>query len=461
MGASSARFAAGRIEGGRLGFEVIEQIAHGPSDSGFRASGIPSSQYPIPRLTWNFDLLLGLCNRAVEYASASFDEATIGIDTWGVDHGFLDSKGNLAQPMAAYRDESHAMAMATIEEHQARLYRLTGIQKQPFNTLCQLIARRLENPKLPEQATWLLLPDLFGFYLHSQRPTLNPQHFGSELSIASTTQMVGLDGQWCDEAFEIAGWPVPDLQPEKPGRMIGHAANSVEIIRVGGHDSAAAVCGLGRIDDDTAFMNVGTWSILGCLLVSPMTSEEAREANFTNERGADGRIRFLANIPGFYVMNRLKEELQVEEPMADWLARADRSVTDRLDLFAPGLFSPGSMIGAITEQIGWQPARSQEWAGVALMSLAETTATQLRTLCSVTGRRFSLIRAGGGGSASMAFCEAVADACGIPVLAGPAEATVLGNLGMQALAKGVISDFDELEELMRRSAEARIYHPRE
>ena len=315
MGASSARFAAGRIEGGRLGFEVIEQIAHGPSDTGFRASGIPKSQYPIPRLTWNFDLLLGLCNRAVEYASASFDEATIGIDTWGVDHGFLDSKGNLAQPMAAYRDESHAMAMATIEEHQARLYRLTGIQKQPFNTLCQLIARRLENPKLPEQATWLLLPDLFGFYLHSQRPTLNPQHFGSELSIASTTQMVGLDGQWCDEAFEIAGWPVPDLQPEKPGRMIGHAANSVEIIRVGGHDSAAAVCGLGRIDDDTAFMNVGTWSILGCLLESPMTSEEAREANFTNERGADGRIRFLANIPGFYVMNRLKEgESAVETP---------------------------------------------------------------------------------------------------------------------------------------------------
>lgn len=459
MGASSARFASGRIEGGGLVFEVIEQIAHEASESEFRIS--MSELEGRHRLHWNFDHLLGLCNRAVAHAGATFEEATIGIDTWGVDHGFLDQAGNLAQPLVAYRDESHARAMETIEEHQERLYELTGIQKQPFNTLCQLIARRLDNPKLPEQATWLLLPDLFGFGLNLQRSTLNPHHFGCELTIASTTQLVGLDGQWCEEAFEIAGWPVPDLQPEKPGRMIGHAAENVEIIRVGGHDTAAAVCGLGRIEDDTAFMNVGTWSILGCLLDSPVASEEARKANFTNERGVDGRIRFLANIPGFYVMNRLREELRVEEPMADWLARADRSVTDRLDLFSPGLFSPGSMTGAITEQIGWQPARSEEWAGVALMSLAEATATQLRTLGEVTGRRFANIRAGGGGSASAAFCEAVADACGVPVVAGPSEATVLGNLGMQALAKGMVSDFEELEELMRRSVEVRVYHPRE
>lgn len=441
LGASSARYASGRVDGGRFSFEIVEQIPHSPAE------------HTSPRrMLWDTDLLFEICRRAVTYASSTFDEATIGVDTWGVDIGLLDEDGSLAQPPVAYRDESHAKAGERIEPLQEKLYELTGIQRQPFNTLCQLIARKEENPALTS-AQWLLLPDLFSEMIGGQR--------GYELTIASTTQMLGLDGQWCEEAFDIAGWPVPGLQPERPGRMIGKAADNVEVIRVAGHDTASAVCGLGKLDESAAFMSVGTWSLLGCILDDPITSLQARQGNFTNERAADGRVRFLVNIPGLYVMNRLKDELAVEGSMADWLARADRSVSERLDLFAEGLFNPQSMAGAVTEQIGRQPERAEEWAGIALMSLAETTAAQLNALEQVTGRKFDSIRAGGGGSASAALCEAIADATGVPMAAGPSEATLLGNIGVQAMAKGVVRDFDELGEMLGRSTELKVYDPRQ
>jgi rhamnulokinase len=440
MGASSARFAVGRLAQGKLLVDVIEQIPHEPSQVG-------------KHLLWDTDVLFDVCRRAVKYAAANFEEATIGVDTWGVDHGFLDSSGNLSQAPIAYRDASHAAALKELEDHQERLYALTGIQRQPFNTICQLIARRLENADLPREATWLLLPDLFSHHIGGQP--------GYELTQASTTQLVGIDGQWCEEAFALAGWPVPELQPEKPGRMIGKAASNVEIIRVGSHDTASAVCGLGGLADDMAFLSVGTWSLLGCLVDEPITSDAAREGNFTNERAVDGRVRFLENIPGFFVMNRLKEELRVHGTMAEWLARADQSVTDRLDLFAEDLFNPESMVGAVTGQIAYEPQTEEEWAGIALMSLADTTAEQLLKLEAVTGRQFSCIRAGGGGSASAAFCEVLANACGMPVMAGPTEATVMGNIGMQLLAKGIVKDFEELAGLLRHSTDLQVYHPRE
>ena len=455
MGASSARFAAATMQDDILVFEIVEQVSHAPTLSG-----------PARTLQWNSELLFDLCDRAVGYASANFDEATIGVDTWGVDIGFArkDDPGTweLVNGLVAYRDESHGRAMLEAESHQERLYALTGVQRQPFNTLNQLIARRLEDATLPIRAGWMLLPDLMADRLTCRDGArTGPRQFEFELTIASTTQLMGLDCQWCEEAFAVAGWPVPELQPERPGRMIGHAAPGVEVIRVGGHDTASAVCGLGELAEDAAFMSVGTWSLLGCLLEHPLVSEGARIGNFSNERAVDGKVRFLKNMPGFFVLNRLREELGVNEPMGDWLEHADQSCDDRLDLFDDALFNPVSMTSSVIEQLGREPRTHEEWAGIALMSLAETTAAELRHLESVTGRSLGSIRAGGGGSASTAFCQAMADACGRPVVAGPVEVTVLGNLGVQLLAKGIVSSRLELDELLRRSVRTEVFHPRE
>lgn len=439
LGATSARFAAGWLVNGRLEFELVAQQPH----AAIERNG---------RLEWDLDALLGFCKEAVQFAESRFETSTIGIDSWGVDHGFLSPTGDLLGAPVCYRDHSHERALEELEPFQARLYALTGIQKQPFNTLAQLIARRKEDPTLPDRATWLLLPDLMA-YLLGALP-------GSEITHASTTQMLGLDGRWCEEAFAIAGWPMPERQPSLPGALVGRASERVAIARVAGHDSASAICGIGSLREEQAFLNVGTWSILGTVLDEPNTGSAAFAANFSNERAADGRIRFLKNIPGFYVINRLHEELGVSDPVPEWLARADRSIPQRVDVLDPGFFNPPSMLEAIRERIEGVPATREAWAGLALMSLAETTATQLRELERVTGRKFNQIRASGGGSASSAFCHALTNATGCTVSAGPSEATVLGNLGVQMLAKGLFADYEELDACLSASVEMSHHRPR-
>lgn len=439
LGATSARFAAGWLEDGRIRYETIAQRAHAPIERN-------------GRLEWDLDALTSLCHDAVAYAAATFETASVGIDSWGVDHGFLDASGSLIGSPVCYRDLSHERALADIEPFQARLYSLTGIQKQPFNTLAQLVARRKEDPTLPERAKWLLLPDLMAHLLGGAP--------GSEITHASTTQLLGVDGRWSEDAFAIAGWPVPDRQPSLPGALVGMAHENVAIARVAGHDTASAVCGLGTLREEQAFLNVGTWSLLGTVLDTPLTGNDAYEANFSNERAADGRVRFLKNIPGFYVINRLHEELEVPDSVPDWLARADRSIPQRVDVLDEGFFNPPSMLEAVRQRIEGVPPTREAWAGLALMSLAETTATQLRELERVTGRRFNQIRASGGGSASAAFCHALTNATGCTVSAGPPEATVLGNLAVQFLAKGIFADYEELDACLANSAEMTHYRPR-
>lgn len=436
MGASSARFAAGWIDGDRLRFEVIEQVRHAP-----RAQG--------GRLCWDAEILLDLCLRATNHARTRFQNVTLGIDTWGVDIGFVGDRGLIA-PAVAYRDPSHLRAMDRVADRQERLYHLTGIQRQPFNTLNQLLARAEDSPHLRHER-WLLLPDLFAHLLGGAQ--------GYETTIASTTQLVGLDGEWCEEAFDLIGWPTPPEQPCQEHNVIG-STQGVDIVRVGGHDTASAVCGLGSLDDGTAFLSTGTWSLLGTLLERPMVTTDAWEGNFTNELAVDGRVRFLRNIPGFYILNRLQEDLGIEEPMGSWIARADQSVTDRIDPLNEAFFNPADMAAAIIEQLAYQPQTSEEWAGIALMSLVECTALQLRQLEKVTDRDFSCIRMGGGGAASATFCQALAEATGVPVMAGPVEATLVGNLVVQLVASGEAT-MAEAHDLLRRSFPVSVYHPRE
>jgi rhamnulokinase len=256
--------------------------------------------------------------------------------------------------------------------------------------------------------------------------------------------MMGLDQNWAQEAFQIAGWPVPDLQPVAPGGVIAKLTESVDLVRVGSHDTASAVRGFGSLAEDEIFLNIGTWSIVGCLLERPLVSPEAESNNWSNEIAVDGRARFLKNVPGLYVVNRLHQELGVTEPIGTWLAAGCPDFGGRFDVFHPDLYNPEFMVQACSALVDEKPHSNSQWATAALGSLVDALAAQIRGLSGITGRTYRGLRVGGGGSQSPALCQALARATGFPVKAGPAEATVLGNLGVQFAASGRTSSLDAM-----------------
>lgn len=438
LGASSVRFAAGWLEGGLIKFEVVHQGQNEPVER-------------KGKLYWDFPALLRFCREAVQYASENFDQATCGIDSWAVDHGFIDAEGRLADWPVAYRDSSHVAAFNQLGAVRHRLFELTGIQHQPFNTLYQLVARRLERPEWVGEVRWLLLPDLLAYELCGADQC--------ELTNASTTQLLGLDGNWSPEAFEIAGWPVPEEAPACPGQVVGQPAPNVNLVSVASHDTASAVLGFGSLGPGDVYLNAGTWSLMGALLDQPIASKAAELAHWTNERAHDGRIRFLKNIPGFYVANRLRSDLAIRQSTDEWLASADPKFKGRFDPFHESLFNPAGMAAACRALATVEPTNSAQWAALALGSLADAVAGQPEVLESLTGVQPKRIRISGGGSHSAALCHAIADRTGLPVLAGPAETTVLGNLGLQFVAAGHIKP-EDLAKTLAASAETTSYPPR-
>lgn len=429
FGATSARFATGRIEGERLVYEVIEQVHHNPIE----IEG---------RLHWDWELLTDLADRALTYASTHFDMATLSVDTWGVDHGFVRPDGTLLRPPVCYREPSHEVAFAYLEPERPHLYALTGIQHQPFNTVVQLMARSRDLPEAKECAL-RFLPDLILDHL------LDSPGTETELTMASTSQLLGLDGRWSAETFAVADWPVPLVQPSIPGLVRG-TVGSVDLMSVGSHDTASAIVGVGPMEGDQAYLSIGTWGLLGCLLPEPLLVDHS----FTNERAVDGQIRYLTNIPGFYVVNRVYEEGVTRLSLPEWLTRWE-SPPAIANLSDSAFFNPSSMRAALAKNAGWSPEVETEWAGLALASLVSTIRDRLFQLEGATGKAFESLRVVGGGSASAAFCSALASVCERPVIAGPVEATLLGNLAGQ-LCHG---DWLMAAKLAQRSSDRRRFVP--
>lgn len=427
FGASSARYGLGEWKDGRLDFRIVRQIAH---------QAIETDANTV----WDIDALVAFCREAADFAAAE-GAATVGIDTWGVDLGFLNADGHLIGPPVCYRDDSHELAFEELAPHRARLYELTGCQHQPFNTICQLAARGRQCPDLRD-AEWLLLPDLLGCLLGGGKHC--------DLTHASTTQLLGLDGRWCPEAFDLVGWPVPQRQPSLPGSLGGEVAPGVRLAHVGGHDTASAVAGFGSLAKGTAFANIGTWTLVGVVVDQPIASKAAATANLTNERTADGRVRLLKNVPGFYVVNRVFDELAPAQSVVEWLSNATPT-TARIDLQHPDLFNPDSMSATCASLCSQPPQSSGEWAGLLLGSLADAIAAGLREVAEVTGQPLDRVIVGGGGSQSPALRAAIETASGLKVVQGPAEATVVGNLAVQFLAQGVFSSYQQMLEAITGS----------
>lgn len=433
---------------------------------------------PVERdghLRWPFaTLLAGVGAGLVAAARAAGGRIdSVGVCSWGVDYGLVDGAGALVEDPIAYRDHRTDGEIERVLERVPRgeIFERTGLQFLQFNTLFQLHAHAREG--IPAGARRLLMiPDLV------HRALCGAER--GEYSNASTTQLLDVRTRaWADELFERLQLP-RELMPElvEPGTPLGPLAGRwrrsselgpVGVVAPATHDTASAVAGT-PLDAGWAFVSSGTWSLVGVVRPSPLVGEAVARANFTNEGGAFGTIRFLKNVMGLWILEACRREWDAAgravplEPLLQAAAVLDRS---------PGVvfpddrrfFNPESMLSELQatlastgQRVADDPAQLTR---VVLDSLALRYASVLDTLESLTGERVSGIHVVGGGCRNEYLNQATADASGRPVVAGPVEATATGNVLVQAVACASLGSLAEGRSLVARSAELRRFEPRE
>jgi rhamnulokinase len=352
---------------------------------------------------------------------------------------------------------------------EADLYAVTGIQQLPFNTIYQLAAAA-GTPQLAAARTLLMIPDLLIYWLTG--------HTGAERTNASTTQLYDArQGKWAGDLIERAGLPASLFPPlRSPGDVIGpvHAGlgelSGKPVIAVGSHDTASAVVAVPATGQDFVYISSGTWSLVGMELDAPVLTEASRRAGFTNEAGVGGRIRYLHNVTGLWLLQEsLRAWAAVGRPMdlAELLAEAAglAPLTSVVDTDDPVFLPPGDMPARLTEACraagGPVPVTPAEVARCILDSLALAYRRTIIAAQELSGRHADVIHMVGGGVQNELLCQLTADACGLPVIAGPVEAAALGNALVQARTIGVAPcDIEGLRALVRETQELRRFEPR-
>ncbi|NEA33063.1 rhamnulokinase family protein [Streptomyces sp. SID13031] len=474
LGASSGRVMLGRVDA-RAGLLELSE-AHRFWNGAVRLGG--TLHWDILALYRETLVGLAAADRLVRAAgsagaldgsdSARLGLAGVGIDSWAVDYGLLDANGKLLGNPVHYRDARTEGVMERVLKSISadELYAATGLQQLPFNTIYQLAAEE----GLERAATLLMIPDLLGYWLTGER--------GAEATNASTTQLYDVRARGWDEGLARRIGVPAGLLPEirEAGQLVGALLPAVAeetgldpatpVIAVGSHDTASSVVAVPAAEGERfAYISSGTWSLVGLELDEPVLTAEAQAANFTNEGGVDGRIRFLRNVMGLWI---LQECLRVwgDDDLAGLLraAAAAPAFAVLIDPDDPSFLAPGNMPGRIEEfcaRSGQDAPRSR--AAVArcvLESLALAYRRTLRLAQEVAGREIDVVHVIGGGSQNELLCQLTADACGLPVLAGPVEASALGNVLVQARALGEpLPDLTAMRELVRATHELRPYQP--
>ena len=462
LGAESGRAILGTIDRGRLSLREIHRFPNGPVE---RAG----------RLHWDAPALFGEIRTGLSLAAVAGSDAPecVAVDTWGVDFGLLDEAGQLVGLPFAYRDLRNIGAMETFLARvpRERVYDLTGIQFLPFNSLFQLQALKENDPDLLERAADLLfIPDLFAFFLTGKR--LN------EATIASTSQLLDpRTGAWCGEIIAALGID-PSLfhDPIPPGRIAGRllpelasaaGLSEISVAAVASHDTASAVAAVPARGEDWAYVSSGTWSLMGIELPGPLITPRARALNFTNEGGLGCRVRFLKNIAGLWLLQQCRRKWSAESPLSydDLTALASEAPPFRsfVDPDDPVFLNPPDMPAAIREHCAASgqpvPKTQAEIVRCILESLALKYRAVLDEIREVSGRAIRRIHIIGGGSRNEMLCQFAADATGLPVMAGPIEATAAGNILVQSLALGHLRSSEEIRETISASFALRAYDP--
>lgn len=466
LGATSGRVMMGRVATGGGELLELEEVHRFPNGA-VRAGGT---------LFWDIlgihrEVLTGL-----REAGRSGPVHAIGIDSWAVDYGLLDASEALLGNPVSHRDSR----VDGVRERVAKLvgedelYAVTGLQQLPFNTLYQLCSAP---DQLDRAETMLLVPDLLGYWLTGS--------IGAERTNASTTQLYDVRRRtWASDLAARVGVPARILPPLRdPGSTIGTLLpdvaaevglpDSTPLIAVGSHDTASAVVGVPFVDPRrAAYVSAGTWSLVGVELDAPVLSSSARLADFTNEGGVDGTVRFLRNVSGLWVLSEAmriwtaREEIAGPQDLSRLLDEASRvpalrSVVDlEHDVFLP----PGDMAARITslcrEAGEPEPVTHAEVVRCILDSLALAYRRVVREVSRLSGVPVEVVHVVGGGSQNVLLCDLTASACEVPVLAGPVEAAALGNVLVQARALGAdLPDLASMRRLLRTTRQPVTHDP--
>ncbi len=468
LGAESGRVMLAAVSKAGIALTEMHRFPNGP----VRVGNV--LHWDILRL-WG-EIQTGIGRAVAEAASAGKTISGIGVDTWGVDFGLLDNNGELLANPIHYRDSRTEGMPEKFFSRMAweRAYAISGIQTMNFNTLFQLCALAENRPDHLDRARHLLyIPDLLTYWLCGR--------IANEYTIASTSQM--LDAQRREYSREIlACIPVhPPILPGlvMPGTLLGHVAGSaaeatkahgIPVLAVGSHDTASAVAAVPAGTENWLFLSSGTWSLLGAEIDQPILTPDAMNFNLTNEGGVGGKIRLLKNIAGLWLLQECRRDWAREGKDFDYrtLVQLAHEVPPRgahLDLDDPHLLAPGDMplkIMAQCRRMGQKvPETPGEFTRVILESLAATYARVRDTIEKVTGKTYTHLHIVGGGSQNELLNQLAADATGLHVLAGPVEATALGNIMVQAMACGQLDSLTAGRELVARSSQLREFIPHE
>lgn len=448
FGASSGRGILAEYGDGRLSYHEVHRFENCPreKDGHFR---------------WDFEALMAEVRKGIEKAGA-FD--SIGFDTWGVDFGLLDEQGRLLGDPVHYRDSRTRgmveLAAAMLPEEQ--LYAATGNQVMAINTLFQLLALKQSHPDLLARAKRLLfMPDLFAHALCGAEVC--------ETTIASTSQLLDAGtGDWSKVVLDTFDIPRRLLAPlVQSGSVVGEYQGA-KVIAVAGHDTQCAVAAMPAPEEGAAFLSCGTWSLLGCELAAPILTEESRRLALSNERGANGTVNYLKNIIGLWLIQESRRQWQREGQSytfsrLEQLAQEAESRQCFIDPDAPEFTPPGDMPGRVRDFCRRTGQPVPETVGQVMRCIYESLALKYRfaleQLSRSTGRRFTTLHIMGGGTQARLLCQMTANSTGIPVVAGPVEATALGNILIQLVALGELPHLEEGRQLIARTEAVQRYAP--
>lgn len=407
---------------------------------------------------WDSDQIVANVREGLEKAEGLAPLDSVGCCTWGVDYVLLDERGLKVGPAVTYRDHrTEGMIEAVLARMPAEeIYRRTGIHFQPYNTLYQLAATAREHPDWLERARHLLFtPD----YLHYALSGV----IANEYTISTTSQLLDLETRdWDPELLAIAGVTRALMtKPVEPGTILGEtrlerSGRTIKVAAPGGHDTASAVAAAPLESPDEAFLSSGTWSLMGVESLTPFTGADALRFNIGNEGGVCGRYRVLKNIMGLWLIQRVRKELG-SPAFADLVTAAEQAPAwaSLVDPDDPRFLNPSSMVGAIrafaAEHGEPQPEGLGSIARCVFESLALEYARVKDELEILRGRPIVKVRIIGGGSQNGLLNRLTADACGVPVSAGPLETSSLGNACVQMMALGGISSLEEARAIVRAS----------
>lgn len=465
LGASSGRVVLGGWDGDRFELQELHRFPNGPVN-------ILGHWYSDVLRLWT-EIKAGLAHYAARFDTPP---AGIGVDTWGVDCALLDRAGHLLGNPYHYRDPRTDGIMERTFERvpRHRIFEQTGLQFIQFNTLFQLYSTALAGePQLEMAETLVMLPDLFQYWLTGRKAT--------EYTIASTSQMLhARDRRWATELLADLGLPTHILPPIiAPSTVLGDVRpevmaetglrRPVPVIAPGSHDTASAVAAVPDLDASSAYISSGTWSLLGVEIAEPIINDQALALNFTNEGGVANTIRLLKNIAGLWLIQESQRQWQREGQIYTWeqlsvLADQAEAFRSLIDPDAPDFLSPGDIPAAIRAYCKRTSQPQPESVGAVVRCCLEGLALKYRRVLNdletLVGRRIETIRIVGGGSLNRHLCQFTADACERPVVAGPVEATALGNVMLQAIATGHLPDLTGGRQAIAASFDRQHYEPR-